>query len=255
MIIAIDGTLASGKGTIARRVAAWYGLPHMDTGRLYRATGVAAMKAGVDLEDAQAVAAVAASLDLNDYDEEQLRTAEAGIAASKVAVLPQVRAALLELQRAFALQPGGAVLDGRDIGTVICPDADVKLWIDAAPEERARRRHKELVAKGDTISFEEMLRQLVERDARDAARSDAPMVRADDAHLIDTTELTIDAAVERACEIIDRTAPTENSAASSETAPNSASLKPKSGTTSETVQSTQRRARWGFRLFGRGRGG
>lgn len=253
MIIAIDGTLASGKGTIARRIAAWYGLPHMDTGRLYRATGVAAMKAGTDFGDAEALAQVAASLDLNDFIEDELRTADAGMAASKVAAVPEVRAALVELQRAFAGQPGGAVLDGRDIGTVICPDADVKLWIDAAPEERARRRHTELMAKGDPIGFDEMLRQVLERDARDAARADAPMVKAPDAHLIDTTDLTIDAAVERACEIIDRTAPTENSVASSETVPEGAALKPKGGTTSEDSSSTQRRARWGLRLFGWGR--
>lgn len=204
MIIAIDGTLASGKGTIARRIAAWYGLAHMDTGRLYRATGIAALRDGVDFSDGAALAHVAATLDLNDFDEAELRTAGAGQAASKVARVPQVRAALLDLQRAFASQPGGAVLDGRDIGTVICPQADVKLWIDASAEERARRRHAEIVAKGETLSFEEMLAQVNERDARDAGRTDAPMIKADDAHLIDTTELSIDAAVEKACAIIDR---------------------------------------------------
>ncbi len=204
MIIAIDGTVASGKGTLARRISAWYGLPHMDTGRLYRATGVAALREGADLADARRLAQVAASLDLTDFDEEELRTAEAGQAASRVAAIAEVRQALLELQRAFAHQPGGAVLDGRDIGTVICPDADVKFWIDASAEARARRRHGELVAKGEAITLQDMLVQLHERDARDAGRADAPMTKAPDAHLIDTTGLTIDAVVERACAIIDR---------------------------------------------------
>ena len=217
MIIAIDGTLASGKGTLARRLAAHYGLPHMDTGRLYRATGVAAMKAGTDFEDQAALAEIARTLDISASNEVELRTAETGQAASQVAAVPEVRAALLDLQRAFARQPGGAILDGRDIGTVICPDADVKFWVDASVEERARRRHAELVARGEDIGFERMLDEVRIRDARDRAREDAPMVMADDAHLIDTTELTIDAAVEKALAIIDRQRPTGNSAVSSET--------------------------------------
>lgn len=203
MIIAIDGTLASGKGTIARRLSRWYGLAHMDTGRLYRATGVAALNRGVDFEDPAALAEVALSLDLNDYDEDQLRTAEAGQAASKVAAVPAVRAALLELQRAFANQPKGAVLDGRDIGTVVCPDADVKLWVDASVEARATRRWKELSEKGETLSLDEMIAQLKERDERDRNRSDAPMVAAADSVLIDTTHLTIDAAVDKARAAVD----------------------------------------------------
>ncbi|MEO0464979.1 MAG: (d)CMP kinase [Pseudomonadota bacterium] len=210
MILAIDGTLASGKGTLAKRVAGWYGLPHMDTGRLYRATGVAAMRANIDFEDASALAEVAQTLDLTDFDEANLRTAEAGQAASRAAAVPEVRAALLALQRVFANQPGGAVLDGRDIGTVICPHADVKLWIDAKVEERARRRHVELLARGNTISFDRLLDEVRIRDARDRAREDAPMVMADDAHLIDTTELTIDAAVEKARAIIDGVCPPES---------------------------------------------
>ncbi|WP_084420986.1 (d)CMP kinase [Henriciella litoralis] len=198
MIIAIDGTLASGKGTIARRIAAWYGLPYMDTGRLYRATGVASLHKGAALDDGSAVARIAVSLDLDDFEEDQLRTAEAGQAASKVAALPEVRAALLELQRAFANQPTGAVLDGRDIGTVVCPTADVKLWIDAATDVRAERRHRELSAAGDTITLAELTQQLRERDERDRNRKDAPMKMAADAVLIDTTDLTIDAAVDKA---------------------------------------------------------
>ena len=203
MIIAIDGTLASGKGTLARRLAGWYGLPHMDTGRLYRATGVAAQKAGIAFDNPDALGKIAASLDLTDFDEAELRTAEAGQAASQVAAVPEVRAALLDLQRAFANQPGGAVLDGRDIGTAICPHADVKLWVDASVEERARRRQVELAEAGQSLTLEEMIAQLKARDARDAGRADAPMLRADDAHLIDTTDLTIDAAVEKARAVID----------------------------------------------------
>ena len=198
MIIAIDGTLASGKGTIAKRLAAHFALPHMDTGRLYRATGVAALKAGVDLSDEAAVAHVAAGLDLDAYTERELRTAEAGVAASRVAVLPKVRAALLQLQKDFAHQPAGAVLDGRDIGTVVCPEADVKLWVDAGIDVRAKRRHAELAAGGDTITIDELTQQLRERDERDRSRKDAPMKAAADAILIDTTDLTIDAAVDKA---------------------------------------------------------
>lgn len=198
MIIALDGTLASGKGTIAKRICAYFGLPYMDTGRLYRATGVAATKQGTDFGDPIALAEVARTLDLNDFEEEELRTAEAGQSASKVAAVPEVRAALLDLQRAFANQAGGAVLDGRDIGTVVCPDADVKLWVDADVEVRAERRWKELTAKGDTLSLDDMIEQLRERDHRDKNRKDAPMVAATDAVLIDTTHLSIDAAVDKA---------------------------------------------------------
>ncbi len=203
MIIAIDGTLASGKGTIARRIAAWFGLPYMDTGRLYRATGVAALKQQVAFDDAAALASVASRLDLNDFEEAELRTAEAGVAASKVAAVPEVRAALLDLQRAFANQAPGAVLDGRDIGTVVCPHADVKLWIDADLEVRAERRHRELHGLGDTISLADLTQQLRDRDARDAGRKDAPMKRAADSVLIDTTDLTIDAAVDKARAAVD----------------------------------------------------
>jgi len=198
MIIAIDGTLASGKGTISRRLSGWYGLPYMDTGQLYRATGVSALKKNIDFDDPAALAEVARTLDLNDYVEDDLRTAEAGQAASKVAALPAVRGALLELQRAFANQAKGAVLDGRDIGTVVCPDADVKLWVDASVEARATRRWKELTAKGETLSLDNMIAQLTERDERDRRRADAPMVPAADSVLIDTTHLTIDAAVDKA---------------------------------------------------------
>jgi len=214
MIIAIDGTSASGKGTLARRLGAIYGLPHMDTGSLYRATGVAAMRAGVDFDNAAELARIAGALDLEAFEPLDLRSAEAGQAASRVAAIAEVRAALLRLQRDFANRTGGAILDGRDIGTVICPEADVKIWVDASLQERARRRHAEHLARGDALEFDAMVDMMRVRDARDAGRADAPMVKAPDAHLIDTTELTIDAAVERACEIIDRAAARENSAAS-----------------------------------------
>ncbi len=203
MIIAIDGTLASGKGTIARRIAGWYGLPHMDTGRLYRAAGLKALAQGVALDDGPGVAALAAALDLDDADEGSLRSEMAGQAASRVAVLPEVRAALFDLQRAFASQPGGAVLDGRDIGTVICPQADVKLWVDADVAVRARRRLEESRARGEGITLAEMVAQLQARDARDQRRTAAPAMRAADAILIDTTDLTIEAAVDRAIAAIE----------------------------------------------------
>lgn len=198
MIIAIDGTTASGKGTIAKRLAARYGLPHMDTGRLYRATAVAAIKQGVALDDAASLATIAAGLDLTHFDEAELRTGEAGKAASKVAVIPEVRQALFDLQRAFAIQSRGALLDGRDIGTVIAPDADVKLWVDANVEQRGYRRWREYLGYGQTISLEEVIKQLRIRDERDQSRKDAPAMIATDAVLIDTTDLTIDAAVEKA---------------------------------------------------------
>ena len=203
MIIAIDGTLASGKGTIARRIGAWFGLPHMDTGRLYRAVAVASLQSDTQLDDEAALAKIAIRLDLGDFDEDALRTAEAGQAASKVAALPQVRAALLQLQRAFAAQSGGAVLDGRDIGTVVCPQADVKLWIDARIEVRAERRWRELIARGEDLSLDDMIQQLKERDARDRDRDSAPMTQAADAVLIDTSDLTIDAAVDKARHIVE----------------------------------------------------
>jgi cytidylate kinase len=203
MIIAVDGPLASGKGTIARALSAKFGLPYLDTGSLYRATAVAVLDAGADPLDEDAAEAAARSLDVTTIDEARIRTAEAGAAASKVAAQPRVRQALLEVQRAFAGQPGGAILDGRDIGTVICPDAEVKLYVVADAEVRARRRWEELTAKGQQISYDEMLAQTRERDARDAARADAPMKPADDAILLDTSSLSIGAAVDAAVEIVE----------------------------------------------------
>lgn len=203
MIVAVDGPLASGKGTIARALADRFGLPHLDTGSLYRATGLAVIEAGLDASDAEGCAALARKLDIAAIDEDRIRTAEAGAMASKVAAIPQVRDALFELQRDFATRPGGAILDGRDIGTVICPDADVKLFVTAEAETRARRRWEELRAKGETLSFETMLEQTRERDRRDAGRPDAPMKPAEDATLLDTSSLSIDAAVATAIRIVE----------------------------------------------------
>ncbi len=203
MIIAIDGTTSSGKGTLAKRLAAQYGLPHLDTGLLYRAVGKAALDAGVDLMDEASCAALAMQIGLKDFDERELRTAGVGAAASIVAVLGGVRRALFELQRAFAHRQGGAVLDGRDIGTVIAPDADVKLWVDASVEERARRRFLELSGMGEVVTQSEVLAMLKERDARDSQRKDAPMKPADDAIWIDTTRMTPDECLARAIEIVE----------------------------------------------------
>ncbi len=204
MIIAVDGPLASGKGTIARALSAHFKLPYLDTGTLYRATGVAVLDAGISTDDAEACAGIARSLNISAIDENRIRTAEAGAMASRVASIPQVRQALFELQRGFAGQPGGAILDGRDIGTVICPDADVKIYVTADAETRARRRWSELTAKGETLSFEQMLEQTRERDRRDTERADAPMRPADDATLLDTSSLSIDAAVTAAIEIVEK---------------------------------------------------
>lgn len=203
MIIAIDGTNSSGKGTLARRLALHLSLPYLDTGLLYRAVAVAAMRAGVSLDDEAGCAALAAKTDLKDFDEADLRTPEAGHGASVVAALAGVRRELLDLQRRFAYRPGGAVLDGRDIGTVIAPDADVKLWVDAAVEERARRRFLEFSARGETVALPEVLARLRERDQRDADRRDAPMKPADDAIWIDTTQLSPEACLAKAIEIVE----------------------------------------------------
>ncbi len=203
MIIAIDGPTASGKGTVAKRLAAHYRLAFLDTGLLYRGVAAALIRKGCE-GDEDAAERLARDLDLDSFGEAELRSARAGAEASKVASMPRVRAALKQLQRDFAAQDGGAVLDGRDIGTVICPDADVKIWVDAAPEIRAGRRHDELERRGETISFDEVLTQLKERDGRDASRPDAPMKRASDAHLLDTSDMSIDRAFEAARRIVDQ---------------------------------------------------
>ena len=198
MIIAVDGPAASGKGTIARALAARYGLPHLDTGLLYRAVGVGLLRAGGDPEDAVAALAAAGFADALLADPE-LRTEAASRVASRVSAHQEVRAALLQRQRAFAAQPGGAVLDGRDIGTVIAPDADAKLFVTATPYVRASRRHAEL----QNVRFSDVLVDIEARDWRDANRATAPLTQALDADLLDTSDLDIDAAVRRAVSLVE----------------------------------------------------
>lgn len=198
MIIAVDGPAASGKGTIARAIAAHYRLPHLDTGLLYRAVGVATARAGGDPdteEDAAAHCAISDAL-LSDPD---LRSEAAGALASRVSKHPAVRALLLRYQQDFAQQPGGAVLDGRDIGTVIAPNADAKLFITATSDVRARRRHME----DSHADYPAILADIQARDARDSGRSAAPLRQAEDADLLDTTDLTIAAAVQRAIALVE----------------------------------------------------
>lgn len=202
--VAIDGPAAAGKGTISKAVAERFGLAHLDTGLLYRAVGKKALDQGRGVLDAGVAGLAAQELTAADLAAPGLRGALVSRAASKVAALPEVRAALLAFQRRFAARDGGAVLDGRDIGTVICPEAEVKLFVTASDETRARRRLAEQVAQGDDTSFERVLADLRARDARDSERDTAPLQMAADAHLLDTTELTIEAAVARAAEIIEQ---------------------------------------------------
>lgn len=203
MIIAVDGPTASGKGTIAAGLARHYGLKRLDTGALYRAVGLAVLDAGGDPSDVAAAVATAQALDFKAIDEARIRTSAAGAAASKVAAIPGVRAVLLEAQRAFAADPSGAVLDGRDIGTVICPDADVKLFVTASLPARAGRRLAELRSRGEAISLEELQAQIAERDQRDMTRADSPLRQAPDAHVLDTTDLSVEQAIEQACRIVE----------------------------------------------------
>jgi len=203
MIIAIDGPAASGKGTIARQIAQIYGLHHLDTGLLYRAVAKAVLDAGHSPDDAERAIAAAAALDPKKFDESALKTQKITEASSVVAAIPQVREALMNYQRAFAVQPPGAVLDGRDIGTVIAPGADVKLFVVASPEVRAKRRVAELRGRGEAADEAEVLADLRRRDERDSRRTVAPLVQAPDAHLLDTTNLSIDAAFRAAIQIIE----------------------------------------------------
>ena len=203
MILAIDGPAASGKGTLARRLAAHYGLRHLDTGMLYRAVARAVLDAGGDVEDTNARLAAARSLDASQLkDEASLRGAGMGEAASIVAADPAVRDAMLAFQRTFAKTPPGAVLDGRDIGSVVCPDADTKIFVTASPEARAMRRYKELAARNGEITCQQVLDDIRRRDARDSSRAVAPLKPANDAHLLDTTELDIEAAFRAAVDLI-----------------------------------------------------
>ena len=202
-VIAVDGPAASGKGTIATRLGAEYGLPVLDTGLLYRAVGVLAQRAGADLSDAEAAARIAVELSVGVLDDPAFRTRAAGEAASRVAVHPQVRQALLAFQRGFAARSGGAVLDGRDIGTVIAPEAQAKLFVTASPEVRAERRWKQLLANGEDVSLADVLAHIRTRDARDSGRDAAPLKPASDAVLLDTSQMTIDEAADAARRIVE----------------------------------------------------
>jgi CMP/dCMP kinase len=203
MIIAVDGPAASGKGTLARRLAGHFALHHLDTGLIYRAVGLAVRASGHDLDDVEAAVRAAGALDLTQFSPDALRSTAAGEAASRVAALPEVRAALLEYQRAFARREPGAVLDGRDIGTVVCPDADIKLFVTATAETRARRRWQELLARGDALSYQDVHADIVRRDARDSERAVAPLKPAAGARLLDTTLLDIEAAFQAALDLVE----------------------------------------------------
>jgi cytidylate kinase len=203
MIIAVDGPAASGKGTIARRIADVYGLHHLDTGLIYRAVAKAVIDAGYSPDNAERAIAAAVALDPTEFDEKSLKAQPITEAASVVAAIPEVRQALMNFQRQFATKPPGAVLDGRDIGTVIAPGADVKLFVVATPGERAKRRTLELLARGEPVEEQDILADLLRRDERDSRRTAAPLKAAPDAHLLDTTHLSIDAAFRAAVEIIE----------------------------------------------------
>ncbi|MEN3603051.1 (d)CMP kinase [Brucella abortus] len=202
-IVAIDGPAASGKGTLARRIATHYGMPHLDTGLTYRAVAKALLDKGLPLDDEALATDAALSLDLLAMDKAVLSAHAIGEAASKVAVMPAVRRALVEAQRHFANALPASVLDGRDIGTVVCPDAAIKLFVTASPEVRARRRFDEVLARGDTADFAEILADLKKRDERDMNRTDSPLRPAEDAHLLDASEMSIEAAFLAAKKLID----------------------------------------------------
>jgi cytidylate kinase len=204
MIIAIDGPAASGKGTLGKRLAAHYGFRHLDTGLLYRAVAQAVLAAGHRLDDVARAASAAQTLDPAQFDENALKSHAAGEAASVVSAIPEVRAALLRFQQDFAAVPPGAVLDGRDIGTVICPHANAKIFVTASPEVRARRRALEMQRQGQTADEAAILADIRRRDERDTQRAIAPLRPAADAHILDTSDLDIDAVVREAIAIVEK---------------------------------------------------
>jgi cytidylate kinase len=201
--IAIDGPAAAGKGTLSRRIADVYGFHHLDTGLTYRATAKALLDAGLPLDDEAVAEQMALHLELSGLDRAVLARHEVGEAASKVAVMPAVRRALVQAQRMFAARQPGTVLDGRDIGTVVCPDAPVKLYVTASPEVRAKRRYDEIISAGEVADYDAVFEDVKKRDARDMGRSDSPLKPAADAHLLDTSEMGIEAAFQAAKSIID----------------------------------------------------
>lgn len=203
MIIAVDGPTASGKGTVAKNLADHYRLKRLDTGSLYRAVGLAVLNAGGEPTDARAAVAAAEKLDLNAIDENRIRSSAAGLAASKVAVIPAVREVLRRSQMAFAADPKGAVLDGRDIGTVICPNAEVKIFVVADPQVRAHRRTLEALSRGEAADEALVLADILKRDERDRNRATAPLKAADDAHILDNSRLDIEGGVRAAIAIVE----------------------------------------------------
>jgi CMP/dCMP kinase len=207
MIIAIDGPAASGKGTLGKRLAAHYGLRHLDTGLLYRAVAKALLDAGHSPNNQARAVAAADAIDPSSFDEAALKAHAVGEAASLVSAIPDVRAALLAFQRNFAIRSPGAVLDGRDIGTVICPHADVKLFVTATPEVRADRRVREIQGRGEPADATAILADILKRDERDTSRATAPLKQATDAHLLDTTALDANAAFQAAVELVERSRP------------------------------------------------
>ena len=202
-IIAIDGPAASGKGTLARKLASYYGFSYLDTGLTYRAVADELLKRRFPLNDEDIALKTASLIDFGSLDRAHLSEHEIGEAASKVAVMGRLRKTLVDMQKAFAEQSKGAVLDGRDIGTVVCPDADVKLYIIAAAEVRAERRYNEMVGKGEKADYNAILADIKRRDERDMKRAESPLKPAKDAHLLDTTKLSIEGAFAAACAIID----------------------------------------------------
>jgi len=204
MIIAIDGPAASGKGTLAKKLAAHYGLRHLDTGLLYRAVAKAMIDAGLPPGDEPRAIAAAKAIDPVHFDEAALKRYDVGEAASVVSAIPGVRAALFNFQQEFAAASPGAVLDGRDIGTVICPNADVKIFVTASPVVRARRRVLELRGRGETADDAAVLMDIMARDERDRSRATAPLMKATDAHLLDTSELDVEAAFQAAVRLVDQ---------------------------------------------------
>jgi cytidylate kinase len=203
MIIAIDGPAASGKGTLAKRLARHYGLRHLDTGVIYRAVAKAMLDAGAELTDEARAAAMATALDPGTFGDPALRSQKVGTAASVVSAIPSVRQALVDFQRQFAAQPPGAVLDGRDIGTVICPDADVKIFVVADPKIRAHRRALEAEGRGEEANEAVILADILQRDERDQNRAAAPLKAAEDAYLLDNSHLDIESGVRAAIDIIE----------------------------------------------------
>ena len=206
-IIAVDGPAASGKGTLARALAAHLGFHYLDTGALYRAVGLAMLDDGLDPHDEPNAVKTAETLDIDSIDDARLRTDQIPEAASIVAAMPGVRAAILDFQRSFANKPPGAILDGRDIGTVVCPAALVKLYVSASPQTRATRRFPELKATDETVTEAGVLAEVVARDARDANRAHSPLKPAEDAHLLDTSNLSIEAAFRTALDVIEHVLP------------------------------------------------